>query len=145
MSRHLVMSAITIAAPVLLAGCAGGSTSTNADALTPDQLALMERHLGGKTAGAPVSCITSSSADNLVRVSDNILLYRVSGNLVYKNELRGGCPGLARDTDMIVSRTTGPGPCRGDIITLVDRTSGMRGASCSLGDFVPYRAERDRS
>ena len=145
MTRRLTLSAIAIAAPVLLAGCAGQSTSANADALSPQQMALMERHLGGKTPGQPVSCIMSNAADNIVRVSDNVLLYRVSGNLVYKNELRGGCPGLARDTDMIVSRTTGPGPCRGDIITLVDRTSGMRGASCSLGDFVPYRAERNRS
>lgn len=145
MLHRLALTAFAILSPALLAGCAGQSSSTNANALTPDQLALMERHLSGKEAGAPVTCISTSSADDIIRVSDNILLYRVSGNLVYKNELRGGCPGLARDTDIIVSRSIGTGPCRGDIISLVDRTSGMHGASCALGDFVPYRTPSNRS
>lgn len=134
--------ALTAALPFALAACAASSVRANADALTPEQMALMEHHLGGKVAGAAVSCIPGHNAANSIRVSDNVLLYRVSGNLVYKNELRGGCPGLARDTDIIVSRQYGSGPCRGDIIHLVDRTSGIGGASCVLGDFVPYRTPR---
>ena len=139
MLHRLILASAAMVLPALLAGCAGQSGAANADALTPDQMALLERHLGGKQAGSPVTCIPSNSADNVIRVSDNIVLYRVSGNLVYKNELRGGCPGLARDTDIMVTRTTGMGPCRGDIIHLVDRASGMPGGSCSYGDFVPYR------
>ena len=80
-----------------------------------------------------------SKGDKLRIVSDDILLYRVSGRLVYKNDLRSSCNGLGRDNDIIVTRTTGTGPCRGDIITLVDRTSGIGGGSCSLGEFTPYR------
>lgn len=133
---------LTAALPFALAACAASSVRANADALTPEQMALMERHLGGKVAGAAVSCIPGHNAANSIRVSDNVLLYRVSGNLVYKNELNGGCPGLARDTDIMVSRQYGSGPCRGDIIHLVDRTSGIGGASCVLGDFVPYRTPR---
>ena len=138
MSPRLATLAL-MAAPLALAACANGNRTAEAEALTPDQLALMERHLGGKTASAPVSCITGMSGVDTIRVSDNILLYRVSGRLVYKNELRGSCHGLARDNDVIVTRTTGSGPCRGDIIRLVDRTSGIGGASCALGDFIPYR------
>ena len=141
MSRRLALASLALAAPIMLNACAASSVQANADALTPDQMALMERHLGGKVAGRAVSCIPSHAADS-IRVSDNILLYRVSGNLVYKNELRGGCPGLARDNDIIVSRQFGSGPCRGDIIHLVDRTSGLTGASCVLGEFVPYRTAR---
>mgnify|MGYP000940606959 CR=1 FL=1 len=73
---------------------------------------------------------------------DNIVLYRVSGRLVYKNVLRSPCPGLARDSDIVVSEQFGSQKCRGDILRLVDRTSGMTGGICSLGDFVPYRAEK---
>ena len=139
MSSRLAIATIALAAPFALTACAAGSHDAQPAALTPDQLALLDRHLGGKVAGEPVSCITSTGSDETIRVADNILLYRVSGRLVYKNELRSSCPGMARDTDIIVSQTTGSGPCRGDIIHLVDRTSGIRGPSCSLGDFVPYR------
>ena len=140
MLRPLTLSALAATSAALLASCAPmAQASANAEALTPDQLALLDRNLSGKEAGSPVSCINSTVADQTIRVSDNILLYRVSGRLVYKNELRGGCPGLSRDNDVIVSEIRGPGPCRGDIIHLVDRTTGIRGPSCVLGDFTPYR------
>ncbi len=135
-STRFLLAAMGAAA---LAGCASGERSANADALTPEQLAVLDRELGGKVAGEPVSCIPGRRAEQTIRVSDDILLYRASGRLVYKNDLRSSCPGLARDQDIIVSNTTGSGPCRGDIIRLVDRVSGITGSSCSLGDFTPYR------
>lgn len=140
MSRKTAAFILAALAPIALSACAAGQRSADAEALTPDQLALLDRHLGGKVAGEPVSCIpgTSGSADT-IRVSDSVLLYRVSGRLVYKNDLRSSCPGLARDNDVIVTRTSGTGPCRGDIIRLVDRSSGIGGPSCSLGSFTPYR------
>lgn len=135
------LAALTLAAiaPLALNACAAGTATAQSDALTPDQLALLERNLGGKVAGRPVSCIPSSTNTNTIRVSDSVLLYRTSGRLVYKNDLRQSCPGLARDNDIIVSQTSGTGPCRGDIIRLVDRTSGIGGPSCVLGEFTPYR------
>jgi hypothetical protein len=143
MSRRLTASMLTALISTALVGCAATATrSANADALNPEQLALLERNLGGKVAGEPVSCIPSRTANETIRVSDDILLYRVSGNLVYKNDLRSSCPGLARNDDVIVSRVHGIGPCRGDIIQLVDRTSGIGGPSCVLGDFTPYRTPR---
>ena len=138
MLRPLTPFAMMMVAGAALASCAPVAHATN-DALTPDQLALLDRNLSGKVAGEPVSCINTIGTDQTIRVSDNILLYRVSGRLVYKNELRGGCPGLARDNDVMVTEVRGSGPCRGDIIHLVDRTTGIRGPSCVLGDFTPYR------
>ena len=140
MSRKSAAFILAALAPIALSACAAGERSAEAEALTPDQLALLDRHLGGKVAGEPVSCISNNTSSiDTIRVSDSVLLYRVSGRLVYKNDLRSSCPGLARDNDVIVSRNFGPGPCRGDIIRLVDRTSGIGGASCSLGSFTPYR------
>lgn len=142
MSRRLAIAALAVTAPFALAACAASPMAANAGALSPDQLALLDRHLGGKVPGESVSCIPTHAANQTIRVSDDILLYRVSGSLVYKNELRGGCPGLARDSDIMVSRQFGNGPCRGDIIHLVDRTSGIAGGSCVLGEFTPYRSPR---
>ncbi|MBL0924833.1 MAG: hypothetical protein IBJ12_10265 [Sphingomonadaceae bacterium] len=110
--------------------------------LTEKQAALLAKELDGKTAGKPVSCISDFLGTNVIRVSDDILLYRVSGNLVYKNNLRSSCPGLARDDDIIVSEQFSSQKCRGDLLRLVDRTSGISGPVCSLGEFVPYRKDK---
>ena len=126
---------------VTLAGCAPtGSAEPGAAALTPKQAELLDKQLGGKVAGEPVSCLNSNSRSyQTIRVSDDILLYRASGKLVYRNTLRGSCPGLARDNDVMVMRSYGTGTCKGDLFHLVDRTSGIRGPTCVLGEFVPYR------
>ncbi|WP_260580527.1 hypothetical protein [Sphingopyxis sp. PET50] len=58
---------------------------------------------------------------------------------VYRNDLKSSCPGLARDSDIMVIRQFGGSTCSGDFFHLVDRTSGIRGPTCVLGDFVPYR------
>ncbi len=124
----------------LLTSC--GEVDSTPKPLTDKQSAQLTKELEGKVAGKPVNCISDFTSTNLVRISDNILLYRVSGNLVYQNKLRYGCPGLARDNDIIVSEQFGGQKCRGDIIRLVDRSSGIQGPSCSLGEFVPYRKEK---
>jgi hypothetical protein len=124
----------------LLASCA--QVDSTPEPLTEKQTALLAKELDGKTPGKPVNCISDFQGTNVIRISDNILLYRVSGNLVYKNNLRSTCPGLARDDDIIVSEQFGSQKCRGDLLKLVDRTSGMQGPVCSLGEFVPYRKDR---
>ena len=111
--------------------------------LTAKQTEQLDKEIAGKTAGTPVNCISDFNSTNLIRISDDIVLYRVSGNLVYKNNLRSSCPGLARDTDIIVSEQFGGQKCRGDLLRLVDRTSGIPGPVCSLGEFVPYRKDRN--
>lgn len=127
-----------IAVPLMLVSACGEVDSTPAP-LTDKQASLLTRELEGKVAGAPVNCISDFNADNMIRISDDILLYRVSGRLVYKNTLRSSCPGLARDSDIVVTEQFGGQKCRGDLVRLVDRTSGIPGPVCSLGEFVPYR------
>lgn len=125
---------------LLVASCA--PVDSTPKPLTEKQGITLAKQLDGKVAGAPQRCISDHNATNLIRISDNILLYRVSGRLVYENRLRGGCPGLARDNDVIVSEQYGTQKCSGDLIRLVDRTSGIQGPVCSLGEFVPYRKDK---
>ena len=132
---------VALAIPLtLLAAC--GQVDSTPKPLTEKQSAGWMKELTGKVAGQPVNCISDFNGANTIRVSDNILLYRVSGRLVYKNNLRSACSGLARDDDIIVSEQFGSQKCRGDIIRLVDRTTGMTGGVCSLGEFVPYRSKK---
>jgi len=137
---HILKLAI-LAFPVTLVAACGQIDSTTKP-LTEKQTAVLMKELNGKVAGTPVNCISDFNATNTIRVSDNILLYRVSGRLVYQNTLRSTCSGLARDNDIIVSEQFGSQKCKGDIIRLVDRTSGMTSGVCSLGEFVPYRSEK---
>ncbi len=137
--RPITLAAFTLL-PVL-ASCAPMDSTPKP--LTDKQSALLAKALNGKVAGEPVNCISDFNATNLIRVSDDILLYRVSGRLVYQNRLRSSCPGLARDSDIIVSEQFGSQKCRGDLLKLVDRTSGIQGPVCSLGEFVPYRKENN--
>ncbi len=125
---------------IALAGC-GEMDSTPAP-LTEKQTERLDKELAGKVAGTPLNCISDFQTTNMIRISDDILLYRVSGNLVYKNNLRSSCRGLARDNDIVVSEQFGSQKCRGDILKLVDRTSGIPGPVCSLGEFVPYRKDK---
>lgn len=137
---HILKLALFAFTFTLLAAC--GQVDSTPKPLTEKQSAVLMKELNGKVAGTPVNCISDFNATNTIRVSDNILLYRVSGRLVYQNKLRSACSGLARDDDIIVSEQFGSQKCKGDIIRLVDRTSGMTGGVCSLGDFVPYRSEK---
>jgi hypothetical protein len=140
--KFLALGAMPLAA--LVASCApAGSVDPSAAALTPKQAAVLDKQLGGKVAGEPLTCLNSASRNfQTIRVSDDILLYRASGNLVYKNNLRTSCPGLARDDDFLLIRSHGSGTCRGDFFQLVDRNSGIAGPTCVFGDFVPYRKPR---
>ncbi len=125
----------------MLASCTTGDPGPVGEAaMNPKQLALLEENLAGKQAGEPTSCISNFGNNQLIKVSDDTILYRVSARLVYRNDLRSSCPGLARDNDILVTRVFGSQICSGDIIRLVDRSSGIGGASCSYGKFTPYRS-----
>ncbi|WP_176592481.1 hypothetical protein [Sphingobium sp. EM0848] len=124
-----------ILAPLLLAGCSG---SYEPPRLTEKQTGELEKALAGKVAGEKTSCVNRESQANLTAISSSVLLYRVSGRLVYRNDLIGSCPGLTRG-DTLIIKSWGSQYCRGDIATSADLPTGMVTGSCALGDFTPYR------
>jgi hypothetical protein len=126
-------------APLLASCAASDSGAPRAEALTPKQAEQLDKQLAGKIAGEPVRCLPTSFSTDTIRISDDILLYRQSGRVVYRNDLKSSCPGLGRDSDIMVVRQFGSSTCSGDFFHLVDRSSGIRGPTCVLGDFVPYR------
>jgi Family of unknown function (DUF6491) len=136
MLRKGMVFAIT--ASIALAGCAYGDADTAPAPIRDKEAKTLAKELKGKVAGEPRNCINSRGVD-AIRISDDMLLYRESGRLVYQNKLRGPCPGLTRGDDIMVTESFSGQLCRGDLIRLVDRTSGIQGPVCSLGEFVPYR------
>src|SRR3546814_3229472 len=103
--RTLRAAAWLTAAGPLVASCApAGSGEPGGAALTPKQAERLDKQLAGKVPGEPMRCLPSYRTNQTIRVSDNILLYRSGGNLVYRNDLKSSCPGLARDSDIMVDR-----------------------------------------
>ena len=134
-----VFIALGLGASVMLTGCSMSGAESTPIALTDKQSKLLQKQIGGKVAGEAVSCISNLRHTDIIRVSDDMLLYKASGRLVYQNRLRSPCSGLASDRDIMVTEQFGSQQCRGDIIKLVDRVGGIPGPFCVLGDFVPYR------
>lgn len=130
-----------ILAALTLIGAAGCAMATN-----PDRPRLSERHarelahaLKDKVPGKPVSCVSRVlGTHGLHAVSDEILIYKVNRNLVYRNDLNGRCNGISTGNTMVLKPTVDQ-YCRGDIIRAVDLSTGMQVGSCGMGSFVPYR------
>lgn len=119
-----------------LAGCA--SAPAEPPRLTEKQAEKLARELDGRVPGEKVACITRFGGSDMTVISDQVLLYRVSSRLIYKNELSGRCSGLSRGDTLITHSSTGQ-LCRGDIARVAHLPSGMTTGSCALGDFIPYR------
>jgi hypothetical protein len=130
---------LTIPLVMGVSACTASDTASTPAPLTEKQAAQVEKLLSGKVAGKPQQCLSSSRNANIVRVSDDFLLYRAGRNLVYRNELRGSCPGLANDNDIMVIRSFTSDHCNGDQFQLVDRLGGIPGPICVFGEFVPYK------
>ncbi|MET0363808.1 MAG: hypothetical protein ABW169_04075 [Sphingobium sp.] len=134
----MLKTAITLLAAIAVSGAA--LAAGDAPRLSDKQAKALAKALDGKQPGKPVSCVPMnlSSSGGPTAISDEILIYRVNRNLVYRNDLNGRCSGISSGSTLVLQPTTGQ-YCRNDIAHVVDLTTGMRGPSCALGDFVPYR------
>ena len=102
--------------------------------------------LAGKVAQAPMTCLPSYRANDMIRIDDDTVVFRDSSRRVYVNHMRGPCSGLASTSNALVTREYGGlGPCSGDIARVVDTASHMTVGSCAWGEFVPYVTSGIRS
>ena len=123
-----------LAMPVMLAAAALTVTAA-APMQTPDE--RLTKRLDGLTPGKPVSCLSMREVTQ-VKGYGNTLLYIQGRNRVWRTETNGGCEGISRRDDIMVTRTTSAQYCRGDMIQTRDRTGGFMTGACALGDFTPY-------
>jgi hypothetical protein len=93
--------------------------------------------LAGRSAGPPQRCVVIQSSEALRMSGTNrhVLIYG-SGRTLWANNL-GQC-GFGSD-DVLITEPIGSSYCRGDIVRSFDRFSRIPGATCVLGEFVPYR------
>ncbi|OJU65882.1 MAG: hypothetical protein BGO05_26290 [Rhizobiales bacterium 63-7] len=127
-----ILSAIAVSA-LLLSGGAVGAKQTRAE----KGEARLTKMLEGRTAGEPVSCISTMGSSSNLQVIDNTAVVYDGGKTIW----------VARPTDprqlgtwdtLVIKRTTGSQLCTNDILYTVDQGTGFRTGSVFLEKFVPY-------
>ena len=138
--NRFVPAAAALASLGLAAGCAyqqGYGPNPQRPLHTPSAMAEIDKTLAGRIAGRPQACLSILLANDTRVVDENTILY-FHGRTTYRNDPPGGCPGLGRPGNAMVTHPTGSQLCRGDIVRIVDTSSGIFAGSCVMGDFVPF-------
>jgi hypothetical protein len=134
--------AILSLAVVAAAGCMTYLGDESHAAQPPSQFERDQRRmaqlLDGKVPGPPQGCIQNYEADRMSTIGDDIILFRTSSSLVYRNDIPGGCP-MSGSSRRLQRRTIGGNLCRGEPMQVIDNQTGAFFGTCILGDFVPYR------
>ncbi|HEX7929915.1 MAG TPA: hypothetical protein VF470_03285 [Sphingomicrobium sp.] len=127
------------AIPLLLAAAAltGCVTQPPPATRSAEAEAEFQKLVAGKVAGNAISCLPSYRSGEMVPIDNSTVAFK-NGSTVYVNHLIGECSGLKSGWYTLVTRSSGPGMCRGDIADVADVRTGMVVGSCAIGDFTPY-------
>lgn len=90
--------------------------------------------------GEPVNCLTSTNIQNTKVWDDYTIDFETRNGRTYRNTLANRCPGLGFE-ERFAYKTSISQLCSTDIITVL-YSSGDRGASCGLGQFVPVEVAK---
>jgi hypothetical protein len=121
----------------ILASCAAAPSDT-AMKMKATEEARLAKALEGLTPGKPLTCVTLRDMRGTESYGDGKLVFRVSRNLVYVNDVKGSCSRVGKG-DALITRTYTSQLCRGDIAQAADLVAGFQTDTCVMGEFVPYK------
>jgi hypothetical protein len=126
-------------AALLVAGCAyDGPVEPTAREQTEMSAALA----GYVQSGPPLSCVNSRDLGGNRSIGEGAILFDgPTRATLYVNHPPGGCPEVGNGRALI-TRTSSPRLCSGDIAQIFDPVARMPLGSCGLGEFTPYRRVR---
>lgn len=127
MTKKLIPAVLAVAALVV---------AIPASAARETGEAKLAKMLEGRTAGAPVDCLTRFQRNEMTVVDRTALVFKV-GDTYYVNRPSG--VNFLTWSDVPVFKIWGSDVCSKDIVHLHDRSTGMPGASMVLDKFVPYK------
>lgn len=133
---------LALAAALAVSGSLAVPAYAGADAHAGHKLTTAEKGeaklaklLAGRTAGKPVSCITTLNSSDLQVIDETALVYK-AGKTIYV--ARPSHPKQLRRDDILVTKRTGSQLCTNDSIRTVDRSGGFSTGAVFLDHFVPY-------
>jgi hypothetical protein len=134
--------ALTFAAlACIAAGCA--ATPRDRERAAADRASAEQRlatELAGLVPGEPVDCLPLAPTQSYsTKGFGDVLVYRASNRLKYRNDAGPGCSGVGRNDDILVTVSPTGRLCRGDFARTVDRSSRINTGGCALGAFIPYK------
>ena len=123
---------------MILAGAALALTgaSASAETLAEKGEKRLAEMLEGRTAGTPVSCI-STPRSNRLDVIENVGIVYDAGDTIYVS--RPSDPKSLGRSDVLVIERFGSQLCKQDVIRTIDRYQGFLTGVIMLSDFVPYK------
>ncbi|PXA82947.1 hypothetical protein DMC47_44655 [Nostoc sp. 3335mG] len=87
-------------------------------------------------SGPPVSCVSIHNIRETRVRDDSTIDFYMNGGKVYRNKLPNSCPSLGFE-ERFGYETSIDQLCNVDIITVLNSSPPLRGASCGLGQFQP--------
>lgn len=123
---------------VILISAAAASVASCAPPAAPGSDAAFAQEIAGRSAGPPQSCINSQQSVNLSVVDSQTLAYH-DGPTIWVTHLGAPCPGIATLSTVIVEPKLGGQYCRGDHVRGLEQGAIIPGATCFIGEWVPYR------
>jgi len=135
------MKALTLLLVPLVAACSqfGAEPPRTERAQT-----RLTRALEGLVAGPPQRCISPFRRNDQDIIDRGTILFKNGRGLVYRNDPEGGCFGLDSTRTILVTSINGD-YCRGDIIRVLDQSTGTAVGSCAFSDFIPYTRPDSRT
>ncbi len=131
---------LAAAIAVIAHGC---STAPAEQTRSPRAAKELADALAGRVAGPPQRCISNFPNTQVQVIDDWTILYD-EGSTIYVQNPRGGCPGIDSGSRTLVARQVGTSQmCEGDINQAVDLQTGIGGAPCVFGPFIPYTKPRN--
>lgn len=127
-SVSLMVGAILVAAVPAVA----------AEKLAPE--AQLAKAVEGRVAGEAVNCISLRPSGSSQVIQRSAIVYRTGGTL-YVNRPRAGAESLS-GWDTLLTRTFTSQLCSGDVVQVVDPSTGHMRGLVFLGEFVPYKRAR---
>ncbi len=106
------------------------AATSAAQAGRPDGDALDKFDRTGET----VNCVSMRSTD-IKAIDENRLLFKVGVNDYYLNETRSACNDVDSNFTRIDVELFGSRLCSGEVLRIVDQSSGIYQGACSLGVF----------
>lgn len=99
--------------------------------------AEVAERLTGYKAGETKSCLPSATNRDLERYSNRTLMLKQGGR-IYVQQLDEGCRNVDRFGVTLVTKSTTGSYCRGDMLRLVDSSTGSFYGLCALNDWAVY-------
>lgn len=121
-------------------------TEVEAKAEAPEELTKGEKRLAklieGRVAGKPLNCIRTLPTAPVTVIEDTAYVYG-RGKTIYVQRTKNP-DRIDRDEIMVARRFNGTQLCRQDVVTTIDRVSGIFTGAVFFEDFVPYtRVKKD--